>query len=355
MFRSDICIAGAGIIGLSLALELQARGLSVIVVERGGPLEEASTAAAGMLAAHDPYNPPQLTALSRLSMSLYARFLDRLEHLGGPRTSFQTSRTLQSIRTQPPHPPAALPTELLMRIAKGDGRASIAGFRVLDEQSIDPRQLASSLLAAVEATPVRLLRESPASSIEAGEDTVVITTPAARIEASQFVDCTGAWAGEAVPAIKPVKGQMLAVELPAGFPLAITVRTEDIYIVPRTSGPNAGRAIIGATVEDAGFDKKVHPEAIEALHRRAVAILPQLESARVMESWCGLRPATTDRLPLIGAHPTKPRCWLATGHYRNGILLAPATAYVMTQLIVGESPATPLEAFAPRGPGVFRI
>jgi glycine oxidase len=355
MLRSDICIAGAGIVGLSLALELDARGLAVTVVERGEPLAEASTAAAGMLAANDPFNPPQLKALSRLSVSLYPGFLDRIERLGGRKTQFQTSRTLQALRTHLPQHLGALPTELLMRIAEGRGPTSVAGFRVLEEQSIDPRQLAASLLAAVEASPILLLRGSPVTSIEADGRSVIVTTPSAHIEAAQFIDCTGAWAGEPSFGVLPVKGQMLAVELPEEFPLAITVRTEHFYIVPRIAGPNAGRAIIGATVEDAGFDKQVHVTQIEALHRQAAGLLPQISDAKVVESWSGLRPATLDGLPLIGAHSTQPGCWLATGHYRNGILLAPATARVMAQLILGEQPATPLEAFAPDRTGVFRV
>jgi len=209
--------------------------------------------------------------------------------------------------------------------------------------------------AAAAAAPVRLLRGAPAACIEAHGTTVIITTPAERIEAAQFIDCTGAWAHDAAFAIKPVKGQMLAVELPPEFPLPITVRTEHFYIVPRIAGPNAGRAIIGATVEDVGFDKQVHAAQIDALHRQAAGLLPQIANARVIESWSGLRPATLDGLPLIGAHPTKQRCWLATGHYRNGILLSPATAHVMAQLIVGEQTATPLEAFAPCRPGVSRV
>jgi glycine oxidase len=140
---------------------------------------------------------------------------------------------------------------------------------------------------------------------------------------------------------------MLAVALPATLPLKLTVRTRDLYIVPRTTGPNAGRAIIGATIEDVGFDKTVHPSQIAELHRQAAALLPPLASATVLESWSGLRPATADRLPMIGPHPARPRHWLAAAHYRNGILLAPATALVMAQLLFDERPTVPLEAFAP--------
>ncbi len=140
---------------------------------------------------------------------------------------------------------------------------------------------------------------------------------------------------------------MLAVELPPSLPLDIVVRTPDIYIVPRTRGEHAGRAIIGATIEDVGFDKTVHPEDIALLHARATRLLPSLNGATVLDSWAGLRPATPDGLPLLGRLPEASRHLLATGHFRNGILLAPATARVMTQFILEEIPAIELTPFSP--------
>jgi glycine oxidase len=140
---------------------------------------------------------------------------------------------------------------------------------------------------------------------------------------------------------------MLAVSLPPSLPLHLVVRTPDIYIVPRTSGPNAGRAIIGATIEDAGFDKTVHPSDIDHLRSLAAALLPPLADAPQLEAWAGLRPATPDGLPLLGALPTQPNHFIATGHYRDGILLAPATAHVMAQLLLGETPSIDLAPFSP--------
>ena len=140
---------------------------------------------------------------------------------------------------------------------------------------------------------------------------------------------------------------MLAVSLPPSLPLHIVVRTPRIYIVPRTSGPNAGRAIIGATIEDAGFDKTLHPSDIAYLRSLAASLLPPLADAHQLEAWAGLRPATPDGLPLLGALPTQPNHFIATGHYRDGILLAPATAHVMAQLLSGETPSIDLTPFSP--------
>jgi glycine oxidase len=140
---------------------------------------------------------------------------------------------------------------------------------------------------------------------------------------------------------------MLAVSLPPSLPLHFVVRTPGIYIVPRTSGPSAGRAIIGATIEDAGFDKTVHPPDIDHLHSLAAALLPPLADTLELEAWAGLRPATPDGLPLLGALPNQPNHFIATGHYRDGILLAPATAHVMAQLLLGETPSIDLAPFSP--------
>jgi glycine oxidase len=346
----DICIAGAGIIGLSLALELHHRGIRVTVLDQSSPLSEASTAAAGMLAAGDPHNPPQLRSLADLSLSLYPTFLDRLRVLSGIRVSFQTHTTLQAL---PPEVSASdnelTPTDLtrlLPALNPGDHR-----FVLLEEHSLDPRQLAAALLSAVHATTIDLRPNTPALSTRSVNNAIEIKTATGILHAKQFVDCTGAWASitSRLPTLQvaPKKGQMLAVSLPPSFPLHLVVRTSDIYIVPRTSGPNAGRAIIGATIEDAGFDKTLHLSDIAHLRSLAAALLPPLANALQLEAWAGLRPATPDGLPLLGALPTQPNHFIATGHYRDGILLAPATAHVMAQLLSGVSPSVNLTPFSP--------
>lgn len=343
MVHTDICIAGAGLIGLSLALELHRREIDVTVIEAGLAMREASTAAAGMLAADDPSNPTELAALSHLSIALYPEFLERLRRLGGEVVPFQTSHTLQATRAEGV---AALDPRFLMASDEGAPALS-SGFALLKEHSVDPRQLAVAVLAAVASARITLITESPVVSTQTTAETVMVSTGRTVIEAAQFVDCTGAWATDPAYEVRPVKGQMLAVALPAEFPMMRTLRTEEIYIVPRTSGPNAGRAIIGATVEDAGYDKTVHVEQVEELRRMAVALIPPLADAAVVETWSGLRPATADRLPLIGAHPMKRRHWVAAGHYRNGILLAPATARVTAQLLLRETPSVSVEPLSP--------
>jgi glycine oxidase len=347
MDRSDICIAGGGIIGLSLALELHRRGMSVTVVERGRPLSEASSAAAGMLAASDPENPATLRPLSDLSLSLYPAFLDRLRELSGIRVPFQTSTTLQSHLIPPSgtlSPESLL--EILPQLSPGNHP-----FTFIEEHSLDPRHLAAALLAAVETAPIDLRSNVRVLSAQSREGAVEVHTTAELFHAGQFINCTGAWATHSTLApalsIAPKKGQMVAVALPSSLPLNLVVRTHGMYIVPRTTGRNAGRAIIGATIEDAGFDKTVHSTDISHLRSLAAALLPSLAEARQLEAWAGLRPSTPDGLPFFGPLPDHRNQFVAAGHYRNGILLAPATAHVMAQVLTGEVTAIDLSAYSP--------
>lgn len=347
----DICIAGAGIIGLSLALELHRRGVRVTVLDQSEPLGEASTAAAGMLAASDPDNPPELRQLSELSRSLYPDFLDQLFELSGIAVPLQTSTTLQEVSLHEAHRSRDLTilssetiSQLLPQLRPGSRR-----FALLDEHSLDPRELAQALLAAVRAARIDLRTGAPIHLVRASSGKMEVHTASEILRPAKVVDCTGAWGAtqlsEGHVRTVPKKGQMLSVALPHSLPLHVVVRTSDIYIVPRTTGASAGRAVIGATVEDAGFDKTVHPSEIARLRDRATELLPELVDAVEVETWAGIRPGSSDGLPLLG-QITEDH-FIAAGHYRNGILLAPATARVMAQLLLEERPEVDLSAFSP--------
>jgi len=165
---------------------------------------------------------------------------------------------------------------------------------------------------------------------------VEIETGAGRWSAENLIHASGAWTARltGLPVV-PRKGQMVVVE-ESGIDesrtgrLKVVLRTPDIYLVPRGDG----RIVIGATVEDAGFDKQMNEAAIGRLLDQAAEIWPTVRQARVVESWAGLRPATADELPVIDT--CGERCWVATGHFRNGILLAPGTARVLREMILGK-------------------
>ena len=339
MPNPDFVIAGAGIIGLSLALELHARGASVVVLEAGRALEQTSSAAAGMLAVEDHANPPALKPLALLSAQLYPAFLDRIADLAQTRVPFQTTSTLEAATENPDTDTIPDPQALVPQLSP-----DAPAFRLIAERSVDPRQLAAALLAAVRNTPIELREHTALTRLSLTPTAVHIGTSAHPLAAAKLIDCMGTWS----PApVSPRKGQMLAVRMPPSLELSTVIRTPEVYIVPRTDGPNAGRAIIGATVEDAGFDLTVKPADILALNQRAIALIPALAQAEFLESWSGLRPMTPDGLPLLGSTPTQPRYVLANGHFRNGILLAPATAHVIAQLLFNELPTLDLTPFTP--------
>lgn len=327
----DVVILGAGLIGLATALELADRGASVTVIECGRSLASASTAAAGMLAADDPCNHESLRDLSHLSIERYPGFLRRIEQLSGLQVPFQTETTLQYIAGGP-------------------------ALR-LSEHSIDPRQLAVALMAAIGSTPIQLLESTRVTSIQTdASGNRLRLEDGSSLAARAILYATGAWTsetsllleGESL-SVSPRKGQMLRVRISPSHPLQEVHRSERIYIVPRTHGPQAGTAVIGATVEEAGFDTAVNQHDLDGLRSLAAALIPSLGSiddAPTVESWAGLRPATPDLLPMLGSGLQSGR-FVATGHYRNGILLAPATAVVMADLLEGRSPAVDLSAFSP--------
>lgn len=347
MARPDVCIAGAGIIGLTLALALSRRGLSVVIVSAGAAMDEASIAAAGMLAVGDPSNPPELLELSRFSRSLYPALLESLKAFS-PALAFQTHRTLQSL-PEGSFASRRLSAEQLRALLPELAPAKLS-FLELEEASLDPRQLAEALIAAIRASAVVLRTSTRVLSVLETQAQVTVETEHGSIAAAQFVDCTGAWSLSSAHAsslrVIPRKGQMLTVSTPASLASGLVLRTEEIYLVPRLHGPARDLTVLGATVEDAGFDRSVQPEQLAHLLSRAAQLLPSLATAQILSSWAGFRPATADLLPVLGAIPGTGRLFIASGHYRNGILLAPGTAELMTQLLLGETPVITLQAFS---------
>ena len=346
-------IVGAGIVGLSTALELASRGVEVTVLERGEAMREASWAAAGMLAAADPENPPQLARLARKSLALYPDYLRNIEQLSGHNVPLRTASTLQLC--SPGHADSAGHIDVAEAQRRVPGlNPEVAGpFLWLDEQSLDPRDLCLALPVAVRAAGVRILEHMASRSIYSETNGITVETAQGPLSAECLIVCTGAWSDH-LPALHsalvPKKGQMLAVRLTQSPSLSAVLRSPEIYLVPRGDG----RIIIGATVEDAGFDRTIHPAATDWLLERAIALWPPTKDAAIEEVWTGLRPGSPDGLPLIGLlapstsergpigneETSSNRLWIAAGHYRNGILLAPATARLLADAIL--DPAVPL-------------
>ena len=339
MKSADVAIAGAGIIGLTTALELAQSGLRVVVIDRGEAMSEASRAAAGMLAATDPDNPPELAELARFSISLYPEFLGRIEQLSGAKIPIRTRSTLQGVR-QLPHHAKALSESQVQKLAPG---AHTAGWKffLMDEQSIDAWDLAEALPSAVRAAGVSLREHTAVTGISSSNGAVAVDTSAGPVSAGAFVNAAGAWATTLhgrVP-VGPRKGHMLTAELKGKTQMQCVLRTSKVYIVPRGNG----RYTVGPTVENAGFDKEVYPDQIQELFQKAAELWPTLRDASIAETWTGLRPGSGDGLPIIDR--AEDHCWIATGHFKNGIMLGPGTGRVLKQWITGEPPGVSLAPF----------
>jgi len=341
---SDVAIAGAGIIGLALGLELLGRGYSVTVVERDAAMRAASSAAGGMLAVHDPQNPMALMPLCLRSSELYPAFLDRVEQLSSLKVPVRTRWTMQHVdraRHDATLTSEAEVSEFAPGLQIGD-----TIYEWLQEDSLDPKDLAAALPKAFVAAGGILLEHTAVRNVDPHGGAVQLRTSVGTVSAAEFVNCCGSWAGEPglglerLP-VAPVKGQMIDLQC-APERLRCVVRAPGIYLIPRGDG----RVTTGSTLEQAGFDSNVDEQTVARIASAARSLLPELEIAANGESWAGLRPGTPDLLPVLGQGQAR-HCWHATGHYRDGILLAPATARVMAQAIAGEEPDVAIEPFRP--------
>lgn len=346
MKSSDAIIIGGGIIGLSLAIELRKRGLSVLLVERGEPGREASYAAAGMLAATGDEIPETLRPLALESARMYPEFVHELQDESGEKIDLREQGTIVvSSDGKFPAGCEPLPQEKLTllegALELGKQRASY-----MSERSVDPRTLMHALVKAVRHRGVEVASGSEVEEVMVENDCAAgIRTKRTSYASRVVVNCAGAWAGGLGPQrfpVGPVKGQMLAVV--GGPKLEHVIRAEHVYLVPRSDG----RIVIGSTLEDVGFNKQTEPSTIEGLLGSAAELVPGLKKARQHEAWAGLRPGTPDNLPILGESPTK-GYFLAAGHYRDGILLAPITARVMADAIIGKDS----NAIAPFSPDRF--
>lgn len=348
----DAVIVGGGIIGVSLALELRKHGARVIVLDASQPGREASFAAGGMLAARDPEAKPQLRDLAIASAAIYSEFVHQVQDESGMQVDFHGEgaiRFLDDRQAQSCGLPLLSETELRELEPELTYRAPAI---LLPEECVDPQLLMAALVKAAKHREVDIAAGSEVQEIEIVNDRAVAAiTSKTRYAGGAVINCAGAWAAHVGPTripTRPVKGQMLALApgskpqtLPAlPHPVRHVIRG-DVYIIPRGNG----RIVVGATAEEAGFDKRVQPETIQQLHQRAANLVPVLGQARILEDWAGLRPGTPDGLPILGRTEFD-GYYVATGHFRDGILLAPITAKLMAQVIRGIGPELDIAPFA---------
>jgi glycine oxidase len=342
----DVIIVGGGIIGLSLSIALRKRGTKVLIVERGEPGREASSAAGGMLVDCLLETPAVLQPLATASARMYPEFAHELEMESGMKVDLRDHGTILLLPEGHAGQNDTLSPTRLAEVEPALAE-SVNGLTAsyLKERSIDPRALTAAALKTAKNRGVDFSSGDSVTAINLSDDHVSgVTTNKTTFLAEKVVNCAGAWSSQFGPQpipTRPVKGQMLCLAMPSRELLKHVVRAPKAYLIPRSDG----RLLVGATVEEAGFDKRTDPATIQKLYHSAFELVPKLRDARILEDWAGLRPGTPDALPILGATST-PGYFVATGHFRDGILLAPVTAQVMAQVISAEKPAQDLSAFS---------
>lgn len=350
----DCIVVGGGVIGLSIAWRTSQLGLSTLICESGVKPQGASWAAAGMLApvTEAAFGEDKLLDLNLKSAGLYPGFLEELSDSTGIDLRSTAGGTLFAALDRDES--EALSRLYVFQKSLGlsaewlDGPACRelepalhprvrAAILAPHDLSVDPRVLLDALAAAAGNAGCEIRFSSTVAAVHGHPSAGVTLEAGERLDSRGVVLSAGSWSGliEGAPpeirnALRPVKGQILRLQIPASEPrlLGHVVRTEDVYMVPRTSGEIA----VGATVEERGYDTTLTAGAVLDLLRHADEAVPGIRELELVEASAGLRPGTPDNAPLLG--PTSVKGVIAAaGHYRNGILLAPLTASAISGLL----------------------
>lgn len=357
----DVILVGAGIIGCSVARELARRRLRVLVLDRQEPGKEASWAAAGMLTpAAESSEALPLVPFARASLALYNGFIEQIEQTTGRKTDYRRDGALEiffgdgaderlahwlsAVRGMGFQPQPLRAAEL-RRMEPMLAADASAGALLADEGAVDNRLLSEAVAEAARREGAELRSgEEVVRILSASGRAGGVETRRERLTAKHVVLAAGCFtaqiegAGRYAPTI-PARGQMAALR-PGTMPVRRVLRGP-AYLVPREDG----RLVAGATVEHVGYEKAVTAAGITRVLSDAVRMIPSLAGAPIVETWSGLRPDTPDHLPVLG--PTDLEgLWFATGHFRNGILLAPATAQALGEWITEGRTALPVEPFS---------
>ena len=362
----DVIIIGGGIIGGSIAWELARRGLHPLVLDRQEAGREASWAAAGMLqTAPESADGFPLVPLARASLALYPEFVAAIEADSGRTVGLRRTgameiffssdaarelSTLIALHHGLGLPAEALPLDEALEIEPALSRHTQAAALLPQECALDSRALTDAVLAAAVARgAVVLAGVGVESLIVNGARVEGVIAAGHRFAADHVILAAGAFSSRLDAArryapTRPVRGQMVAL-LSSAPPIRRVLRSTRGYIVPRDDA-RPQRLVAGSTLENAGYEKRVTPEGIARVLEAAQEIVPDLAAAEIVETWSGLRPDTPDHLPILG--PTELEgLTIATGHFRNGILLAPITAKLIAEWITERRVSFDWDIFSP--------
>jgi glycine oxidase len=369
--RPDVVVVGAGAIGAACAYELAVAGARVTVIERAEPAAEASGASAGMLSAftreragpagelhrasRDRYEPLARALLDESGIDIHHERGGHLELCMGEE-DVRRARKLAADQARDPERIEFLTAEEVRELEPGVTPEARGGLFLPRNEWVNSGNLVAALVRAATIRGVRFLLGQPVEALlrAGGRVTGVRARGIGTVDAGAVVLAAGAWASqiEGVPPelrLRPVKGQMLALGNDPPLISRAVVRDE-IYLVPRSTG----ECLVGATVEDGVADRTVTPSALHWLITEALTTVPAFGRAPFLRAWAGLRPASSDGVPVVGPWPNLPGLLVATGHFRSGILLTPVTAQIVRDWILTGRCPLPAERFLPdrllRGP-----
>lgn len=364
--QCELAVIGGGVIGLSCAWKLAQQGVNVLLLERGELAREASWTAGGMIAPgsethHSSNENHSMRRLCFRSRDLYAEFAAELYDLTGIDVELSITGA-KNVFTDWRTPGILLLGEKDHELSwssknelfdlsslpylSAESR-DLPALWLEDEGQVDNRKLTLALAQAARQNGVQIWEDAPVKRIVCENNKITrLETAAGNVHAEKVLLCAGAWSGQieglpanCIPPVRPVAGQMLALR-PAGGVDRIIYAKPDIYLIPRRDG----RLVLGSSVEEWGFQKHTTAKHAERKWREACSIVPALKNSEIVEHWCGLRPAAPDELPILGQSEIE-NLYMATGHHRNGILLAPVTADLISNHIVNKAPID--SAFSP--------
>lgn len=349
--NSDFLIIGGGVVGLATAFRLARDGATVTVVERGTIGAEASWAGGGILAPLLPWQySAAVTDLCLHSAALYPDWVTTVQASGGLDTEYWRCgmEILAPFERAAANEWCAMHSwKSLPRTVPGDPPDAPSALWLPDVAQVRNPRLVKSLRAAVVALGVQLLEHTEISGLTSDKQHVAhLRTAHDALRAHTYIVCAGAWSQSVLsdhpPAktIKPIRGQMLLFQTDPNC-LRHIIYHQGIYLIPR----RGGHILVGSTLEDTGFDKSTTATARQMLSEHAFGLLPALRKATLQQHWSGLRPGSPDNIPTIDRHPTIDNLYINAGHFRYGVTMAPASADLIADLILGRTPELDMDAY----------